>query len=242
MSVNHDQIVNSVKQVVQFFSEARCVSGSKTNSKSKSLVHKPDSFKDSPSDDILHFWEEVKKYDSERDQTTCLVIGWYGIVAAQCISGVRSAVVLITSEDMNNKSFDKQIGKLLLAPKATLCAETFGLSHDGIVRLNKFIQSATALFDGRLCIAVFDIEGLVDESLIEKRFDYESIDVHTKKRKSIASHDQSFSSAADCSLRKCQDLEIQVLSKTNELNKLHDWLRSAESRLENIASENSLAA
>ena len=98
MSVNHDQIVNSVKQVVQFFSEARCVSGSKINSKSKSLVHKPDIFKDSPSDDILHFWEEVKKYESERDQTKCLVIGCYGIVAAQCISGVRSAVVLITSD------------------------------------------------------------------------------------------------------------------------------------------------
>ena len=182
MSVNHDQIVNSVKQVVQFFSEARCVSGSKINSKSKSLVNRPDSFKDSPSDDILHFWEEVNKFESERDQTTSLVIGCYGIVAAQCISGVCSTVVLITSEDMNNNSFDKQIGKLLLEPKATLCAETFGLSHDGIVRLNKFIRSASELFDGRLCIAVFDNEGLVDESLIEKRFDFESIDVHTKKR------------------------------------------------------------
>lgn len=68
--------------------------------------------------------------------------------------------LVISTSDLNSKDFKKQLGKILLESKATICIELVGLSKEGSVRLGSFLTSVTAMFDSRVRVVVFGEEGL----------------------------------------------------------------------------------
>ena len=238
LNVTQVEIKKCANQVIQFFSDARCVNGSEANLKSKVSVQQSTSLSGKPDDLILPFWKDIKQYESQRDQSECLVIRCNGIEAKKCMKGICTPSILLSAEDFNMKCFDKQMGKLLLEDKSVICIDTLGLNDTGCSRLENFICSMKDLFDGRVSIVVIDTGSIVKENLIEKHFDmnrnYTSMN---KKRKHDSISDEQFYIPSNDASYKLPEVDQNLRLKEEEFYKLQEQVKELNKDLEKKNTE-----
>ena len=140
---------------MQFFTISSFVIGKKARVKSQNLMKKPTvkrSFRGG--DEFSMLWSSVGEFEQDRSDGSCLIVS----CSFKELKCVDQPSLVISSEDLNCKSFCTQLGKVLLEKKSTICVENHGLNSEGSKRLLTFLDSASVLFDSRVRIIIYGPE------------------------------------------------------------------------------------
>ena len=149
------EIAKAVKNVMGFFSVAKCVNGTSAKLKSTNLMVKASGKRGSSV--FSEFWSSVEDFEQERSASNCVIVSCICSVKNinQCAKACEHSFLIISADDMNCKDFCKQLGKVMLEPKATIFIETTGLNKEGANRLASFTKSVSNLFDSRIRMVLF---------------------------------------------------------------------------------------
>ena len=140
----------------------------------------------------------------------------------------------------------------MLENKSTLCFEMEGLTREGLVRLSKFLNCATLLFDSRLLLVLFSPKSLdpIIEKFSEECFLMQEFAQSQKKPKldqisssgpkkvqlsedEVNRKDQEI----EAMLKKHSDLEAKLASKEDEVVELKSGITLMEEKLKDLEKE-----
>ena len=162
LQIDKSDISKSVSDVMNFFLKAKSTDGKKVVSrKSTNLAEKIRLRQCLGSGGGVYskFWSSISQFDDRRTVKSCLIASC-NFDVRQCVKSLDQPFLIISSSDLNEKDFGKELGRVLLEEKCTICVETDGLTRLGSTRIVSFLKLAVDLFDSRVRYIIFGEAGL----------------------------------------------------------------------------------
>ena len=162
LQIEKSDICKSVSDVMNFFFNAKSTDGKKVVSrKSTNLAEKIRLRQCFGSGGGVYskFWSSISQFEDRRKVKNCLIASC-NFDVRQCVKSLDQPFLIISSSDLNEKDFGKELGRVLLEEKCTICVETGGLTRLGSTRIVSFLKLAGDLFDSRVRFIIFGEAGL----------------------------------------------------------------------------------
>ena len=167
VKIGKKEALSCVKNVQQFFLLGKCFRGNQFLNISTQEVIKGGKRKVKKS---MHE-ENIEMFIDSRCDEGATVISCDEVFAKELLTSISENYLLVDHEDINSKSFYKELGKLFLSESSfSLFMETSSLSNLGNARLKAILDAIKTLFDNRLRVILYG-NGMPDiEGMSEKRF------------------------------------------------------------------------
>ena len=186
------------------------------------------------------FWASVNNFGVTREVPSCLIVSCeYNL--RQCVKCLDQPYLIVSSGDMNEKDFSKELAKVLLEDQSRICIEVEGLTREGSARLVKIIKMARELFDNRVLITLFGEPGMnADiEQYSEKHFKSDKVSSKSKDTERMPTGELNLENerllneikASKDNTSKLVKTVVQLKSSVTELSKTKDLLLRSESDL-----------
>jgi myosin heavy subunit len=111
-------------------------------------------------DDAPDYWSDILYVKSSSDREGCVIVS---ICDHHLSINLYKCDLLITSEDLNQCNFHKQLGTCLLKDDCTIYIEISKLSIRGSERLVSILKNFRQLFDSRITVILSSVDDLPRE-------------------------------------------------------------------------------
>ena len=223
VKIGKKEALSCVKNVQQFFLLGKCFRGNQFLNISTQEVIKGGKRKVKKS---MHE-ENIEKFIDSRCDEGATVISCDEVFAKELLTSISENYLLVDHEDINSKSFYKELGKLFLSESSfSLFMETSSLSNLGNARLKAILDAIKTLFDNRLRVILYG-NGMPDiEGMSEKRF--VSSDLKMQVQDEAVSSNEKLTNA----LKKREDA---IKEKEGLVEELQEAFRAKYTSEENLS-------
>ena len=222
-----EEISKSVENVSNFFVNAKCVGGKQAAGKSSSQLVKPSKKRTHASGVFSKFWTAIDKFEKDHLCERSIIVGCSESNVTHVVRSLDQPYLVISTSDLNSKDFKKQLGKILLESKATICIELVGLSEEGSIRLGSFLTSVRAIFDSRVRVVVFGEEGMYTDidGFSQRHFVMEDFGESSKRLK----QEDSRSKAQECPGVEFEKIEL-LKKELNDVKSENLFLKNDQAK------------
>ena len=247
-------ISKAVSDVMTFFHKAKSTDGKKSATrKSTNLAEKQRTKKFLVSRGGVYskFWSSIGKFDGSRSNMSCLIASC-NFEVRQCVKSLDQPFLLISSIDLNERDFGKELGRVLLEEQSTVCVETEGLTREGSARIVSFLKLGKDLFDSRVRFILFgeagvnaDIDDFSEKHfLLEDLSEFEEKGTIKCKLDKVKQVNRGESYECDVLKKEASELRKEVAATKEKLSQLEekfvksvDYLKVTDEKLEATKSE-----
>ena len=241
--LNHlekSDIVQAVRSVMTFFSKATSIGGKKAKlGKSDNVMDKARARKvfGSGGGVFTQFWKSVDDFDGSRENSSCLVVSC-DYILRQCVKSLDKPYLIVSSIDLNEKDFSKELAKVLIEEQTRICVEIEGLSRQGSARLVSIIKLATDNFDDRVIIVLFGEQGnnMDIDYYSEKHFRH-AVGSKCTDTAVLTGESSQFKLENECLKKELNSSRVNTSKLVREISDTKDKLAKSESKIDTVTKE-----